>query len=171
LVQTYMVGSSLWDVARSMEAGAGRIENPRRTLSIASEQARKEHVMQRTNYVAVAAVLAVAAFLAMPLFMDGIGTMGLTGMYPGMMSGYSMPGWSMAVGGVLMLIPWALLFAVSVSLGVMVWLASPPVPSRRGVAAKAKPCALARQTGHGRASSVEHLFCRAYRPGQALPRA
>jgi hypothetical protein len=34
-------------------------------------------------------------------------------MYPGMMCGYGMPGWGLAVGGVLMLLP-ALLIAASV---------------------------------------------------------
>ena len=70
--------------------------------------------MQRNNYVAVGAVLAAAALFAMPFLIGGVGMMGWTGMYPGMMSSYGMPGWGVAVGGVLMLIPWALLIAAMV---------------------------------------------------------
>jgi uncharacterized membrane protein len=70
--------------------------------------------MQRNNYVVAAAVLAAAALFAMPFLMGGVGMMGWTGMYPGMMSGYGMPGWGVAVGGVLMLLPWALLVAAAV---------------------------------------------------------
>jgi len=121
IVRTYMVGSNVWELARRMESGAGRVVIGAPHVPTAA--AEGIFTMRRTNQALIGVLLLVAAILAMPLLMIATGMPSWVGMNNGMMAGYTMH-WTWGLGGALgtilggamMLIPLGLAVASAVLL-------------------------------------------------------